>query len=400
MSAKKLRILFHHRIGSRDGQAVHFAQMVNAFRTIGCDVNIVGPPVLDRLNSGDTHGLVRVLKRYMPRVAYEWLEIIHNIPDFIVLLIVWRKYRPDFVYERFSLFQVSGVWLRRISGIPLILEVNSPLFLERCRVDGLRSKRLAAFCENYILQSADRLLPVSEVLAEMLSQVGVGKNKVEVVHNGINSTQFAGHDSSNEAKTALGLEGFTVIGFAGFVRDWHRLETVLELLGEGTISRGLHFLVVGDGPGVVSLKQRADVMGVSKQLTITGAVAHVDLAKYLAAFDVALQPGATEYASPLKLFEYMAMKRSIVAPDQPNIREILVDKVSALLFDPNDPQSFKCQVLNLCRNADLRRQMGCAAYERLHEKKFFWEENAKRVQFYVMENFARRSMFIGEILKP
>jgi glycosyltransferase involved in cell wall biosynthesis len=51
-------------------------------------------------------------------------------------------------------------------------------------------------------------------------------------------------------------------------------------------------------------------------------------------FDIALQPPAVAYASPLKIFECMACGLPIVAPDQPNIREILRDGESALLFDP------------------------------------------------------------------
>ena len=61
-------------------------------------------------------------------------------------------------------------------------------------------------------------------------------------------------------------------------------------------------------------------------------------------FDIALQPKATDYASPLKVFEYMGLARAIIAPAQLNIREILTDHTDAVLFAPDDLASFS-QVL-------------------------------------------------------
>ena len=72
---------------------------------------------------------------------------------------------------------------------------------------------------------------------------------------------------------------------------------------------------------------------------IAGLVAHDAIPELVAGFDIALQPRVVAYASPLKLFEYMAAGKAIVAPDQPNIREVLVDGVTALLFDPAAPDT-------------------------------------------------------------
>ena len=68
----------------------------------------------------------------------------------------------------------------------------------------------------------------------------------------------------------------------------------------------------------------------------------------MSAFDVALQPNATPYSSPLKLYEYMALGRAIVAPDQGNIREVLTNDENGLLFRPDDDQAFRAAVERLC----------------------------------------------------
>jgi hypothetical protein len=67
-----------------------------------------------------------------------------------------------------------------------------------------------------------------------------------------------------------------------------------------------------------------------------------------------LQPASVEYASPLKLFEYMALGRAIVAPAQPNIMEVLTDGADGVLFDPQDPAALANAIDRLCRDPSLR----------------------------------------------
>ena len=100
---------------------------------------------------------------------------------------------------------------------------------------------------------------------------------------------------------------------------------------------------------------------------------------HLAAFDIALQPRVVPYASPLKVFEYMALERAIVAPDVPNIREILTDGDTALLFDPERPGAFQHCIETLTRDPELRRSLGRQARRRLIERDLTWEGNAARV---------------------
>jgi glycosyltransferase involved in cell wall biosynthesis len=91
------------------------------------------------------------------------------------------------------------------------------------------------------------------------------------------------------------------------------------------------------------------------------------------------------YASPLKLFEYMALGCAIVAPDLPNIREVLTDGRDAVLFDPADPGAFRAALDRLCRDGALRDRLGAAASRTIDERGFTWADNARRV-----EDIARR----------
>ena len=99
-------------------------------------------------------------------------------------------------------------------------------------------------------------------------------------------------------------------------------------------------------------------------------------------FDVALQTASVAYASPLKLLEYMTLGCAIIAPDQPNIREILRHDTNALLFDPLGRQSFTAALSRLCADGELRRRLGRAARRTVEETPLTWAHNAARFEYF------------------
>jgi glycosyltransferase involved in cell wall biosynthesis len=138
-------------------------------------------------------------------------------------------------------------------------------------------------------------------------------------------------------------------------------------------------LVVGDGPARAGLEQQAATLGIAKRVHFTGIVERDDVAKYVAAFDIALQPAVVDYASPLKLFEYLALGKAIVAPAQPNIKEILSHEKNALLFDPAHPEQLAASIHRLCTDTALRLHVADGARAAIVEQKLTWKANAQRV---------------------
>ena len=109
------------------------------------------------------------------------------------------------------------------------------------------------------------------------------------------------------------------------------------------------------------------------------------MVRYLAAFDVALQPGVNACASPLKLYEYMAAGRAILAPSSVNILEVLEDGRNAVLFDPEDPEGFKRGMERICADPALRQRLGAAAKADVEAKNLTWHRNATTVCRIVRE---------------
>jgi len=279
----------------------------------------------------------------------------------------------------------AGAWLKRRHNLPMLLEVNAPLFDERDEVDGIALKRLARWSERYAWKAADYALPVTSVLAGILRRAGVPDQRIVVIPNGIDPANFLETRTRDEAKRALGLEGKLVLGFTGFVRDWHRLDNVIDLMSSIGDELGTHLVVVGDGPARAALEAQAAAAGLASRVNFTGLIERDQVANYVAAFDIALQPAVRAYASPLKLFEYMALGCAIVAPDTLNIRDVLVDGVDACLFDENVDGAFGEAVTLLCRDTALREKLAQGAKRTVVEDDYTWAHNARRIETMMRE---------------
>lgn len=372
-----MKILYHHRLASKDGQYVHLEGVVGALRKLGHEVILVGPELTQRQGFGGESRAVNWLKRWIPGTMYEVAEFGYSFLGYFRLSGAIRRHRPDFVYERYNLLFLSGLWARRRHRIPWLVEVNAPLFDERCAYGGINLKSLARWSERAVWRGADHVFAVTHVLKQRIERESVEPARVSVTPNGIDTAAFEGLPSRSQAKQRLGLEGKVVLGFTGFVREWHGLERVLGCMRHLRVPS--HFLLVGDGPARVALDQRANDLGLASSITFTGLVERSEVIGHVNAFDIALQPDVVAYASPLKLFEYLAAGCAIVAPDRPNIREILIHNVNAWLFDADDPNSFVDGVAKLADDTALRQRLGNAAKATIREKHLTWAGNAERI---------------------
>jgi glycosyltransferase involved in cell wall biosynthesis len=374
-----MKILYHHRIRSKDGQYVHLEELTRALHDLGHEIILVGPAAIEKEEFGAEAGIVATLKRNLPKLLYELLEFCYSFWVYVRLRAAIRKHKPDCIYERCNLFQVAGAWAKRAYKLPMLLEVNAPLLEERQKYGGLALISLARWSQNYVWRAPDYLLPVTEVLAGYLRRADVPDSKIVVIPNGVNLSRFERRMDRAEAKRQLGLDGRLVLGFTGFVREWHGLERVIDLIAHMGDAVRVHLLLVGDGPARKALEDHARTLGVERSVTITGIVPRDEVARYIAAFDVALQPAVVPYASPLKLFEYMILGCAILAPSMPNLSEILVDGENALLFDAENPESFSAALSRVCSDPEFRERIGKGATRTIIDRKLTWENNARIV---------------------
>lgn len=390
-----MKILYHHRTRAGDAQGIHISEIQRAFRQRGHEVVEValveaGSEAKADEAGGEARGLAGLAARAaqrLPLPVKEGLELGYNAVAFRRLMRAIRLHRPDFLYERYAANTFAGLSAARRSGIPFVLEVNSPLAREKAEHDGLFFRGLTAGIERRLCSRADVTLAVTGVLGGLLEEDGVPPGKVVVMPNGVRRGFGDGATAAAGAafRRGLGLPPDAVVaGFIGWFRAWHGLERLLEAAAsEAWRQAGIHLVLAGDGPAMPDLRQRREALGVADRVVLCGPVPRNDIEAALAAFDIAVQPAVTSYACPMKILEYMAAGRPIVAPGSANVRELLSDGETALLCAGGaNPgvEDLQSGVLHLARDPELRRRLGAAARRRLHEQGLFWEENARRVE--------------------
>lgn len=377
-----MRIVYHHRTRSTDAQRIHIQEIVRAFEELGHEVEVVSLVPLDAAqhdaerDAGDA--LWKKLVRRIP-FAYEAAQLGYNCVGLPLLLARVLRRKTDFLYERYALFNFAGAIVAKLCRIPLILEVNSPFALEQARDGEIRWLRLAAWTESLICNMATRVIVVSSPLARLMAAAGVAAEKIEVMPNGVRLADFQPGSRSTALAARLGLEGGAVIGFVGWFRKWHGLELLLEAFWKsGLAAERVKVLLIGDGPAMGDLREFVEKNGLHESVVFTGPLPHASVPPYLDLIDIAVQPAANEYCCPMKILEYMALGKPIVAPAQENIEE-LVTSGEALFFTPGDAASFADALRALASDPARAREMGHRARAAVAGRGFLWKENARRV---------------------
>ena len=296
-----MRILYSHRIQSRDGQSVHVEELIAALREPGARgaggrARLLRPGATSAAKAAGAR-VPRPLPRAVGGAGGARLQ--HPRPGGGCAL-PCRRFRPDLIYERYNLYYLAGTWLARRTGIPLFLEVNAPLADERTRLRraGAAATRPSAGALRLAVggpgAGGDRRAEA------IIAAAGVPGDRIEVVPNGIDPA------ASPPCRQREAAPDQVVLGFVGFVRDWHGLDAVIApwqrtVRPEVRAGRGGgRSRPPGSGAG------RRRRWGWASGCTFTGLQPREAIPALVAGFDIALQPRVVAYASPLKLFEYMA----------------------------------------------------------------------------------------------
>jgi glycosyltransferase involved in cell wall biosynthesis len=381
------RILYHHRVRADDGQAVHVRELIGALRAQGHEV--LECALVQKAAGGAPAGAERPPRRRaafwqrlsLPRVALEGLEVLYGRVGAGRLRAAARSFRPDFVYERHALHCDSGLRAARALGIPLVLEVNSPMCDEMKRLGLLRFEALARRTEKRVLGGADAVLPVTKALAGILEGCGAPRARMRVIGNGADPLRTPPPTDAERAaaRGSLGLpEDALAVGFVGFMREWHRLDLVVMAMQRPALQR-VHLVLVGEGPALAPTLAAAQAHGVGPRVHAPGRLSGAAFVDAVRGFDAALIPAINEYASPLKLFDSLAAAVVTLAPRQANLLELIEDGQDGLLFTPGDAASLAERLEFLAADRDRARRIGRAGRDKLVSRDWTWAGNARRV---------------------
>jgi glycosyltransferase involved in cell wall biosynthesis len=379
-----MKILYHHRTLGVGAEGVHIREMVKAFRSLGHEVLVVGPV-------GETQGQETVaqkssrlekIKSKLPGLIFEIAEIGYTLYGFLDVGRAIRAFHPDFIYDRYITFNAGCIIAGRSARLPVFLEVNSPLALERSSQPDaqLFFKRFAHWTEKWVCSNASKTIVVSTPLSEYLQSIGVPTDKLVIMPNGVDQNTFCPRPKSLELLTHIGArEQDVIVAFTGVIRPWHGLDLLVQSV-EKLVKKSLpiFLLIIGDGPIRPDVEKLLVEAGIHHRAKITGIVPHDQVAEYVNLCDIAVSPKATFYASPMKVIEYMGMGKAVIVPNTPNLLDIVDPGVNAEVFAENDSEALTQVLAELCSNHEKRRKLGTHARHKV-ETRLNWTWNATTV---------------------
>ncbi|MGQ0797115.1 MAG: glycosyltransferase family 4 protein [Methanobacteriota archaeon] len=367
-----MRILFlalDVDLARQRGDTVHTTELAAAFARLGHEVALV---VGANAASGPPDSGIRVHDAAGSNVA-----VLRR------LRAIRRGFPFDVVYERRTSPKI-GFALRVAADIPVVLEVNGILrdelgFQGRPQarpVDG----RLRTAARGAMFRRVDAFVAVGKAIREdLVASYRVDPSRVHVIGNGVNVERFRPMPKAGACR-ALGLEASAPrIAFAGNLVPWRDLDALLDAFVDVRARLpDAHLQLLGDGQDRERLARRATAE-FRGAVTLVGEVPYASVPDYLNAADVCALPEKlrTLDVSPLKLYEYLACARPVVAFDVPGLGWIERAGVGRLAR-PGDARDLGRAILELLADPAARSEAGAKGRAYV-EREASWSRVARDV---------------------
>lgn len=369
----KVAYLSSSILPSRAANSVHVMKMSQAFAKNGNKVTLIAPnkPNEEEKSVNDIYQFYGVDNIFtIKKIAYPDIRFIRNIVYALFSLFALFKLKPDLVYGR----NLLGCYLASFF-FSTSFEAHSPM----------ESKLKVLILRRFVKRKKFKNLVVISAALEKLVLEQLPKNtsaNIVVAHDGA--------DEAVDLISKIQLKGSPKalkVGYVGHLYKGKGMEVVFELAP--LLSQEIEIHVIGGLDKDIEYWQGKIN---SNNVYFYGFIAQSCLFNYLNSLDVCILPNQrivltygskkgkgmniSDFTSPLKLFEYMAYRKAIVASDLPVLREVLSDE-NALLCNPEDANEW-VEALNKLKDETFRNQIATNAYNDFI-KEYTWLNRAKRV---------------------
>ncbi len=380
------------RLPTEKAHGLQIMQNCEAFADSGAEVRLwtahrVNTPALRDITDIWAHYGV---KRNFTRRTVPCIDLIGLVPDRADWLakLIFHLQQTTFVLVALigALFQQADIYYSREAITLFVLSLIKPKHTLAYEVHTMAGGRSGGWLRRQTLRRCGTIIPVTKRLGEDLVKLGADQARVLVAHDGIRQARFAQLPTQTEARTAVNWpQDAFIVGYVG------RLHTMALDKGVSTLIEALKqvddaVLALVGGPDDMAeiLKQQWQNAGLdSNRFINAGQVTPERVPTCLTALDVCTMPFPwTEhfayYASPMKLFEYMASGRAIVASDLPSTAEVVTNDESALLYPPGDVDALAAAIIRLRDDPTLRSRLGHNAREQVLSH-YTWDARARAI---------------------
>lgn len=358
-------------VPGRSANSVHVMRMCQALASLGHQVSLVAmngdrrePEVSDAYRFYDVEPAFDLLRLDRPRG-------ISGLPSYALhATLASRRIGADLVYAR----DVVTACLMRAFHRRIVVEAHRPI----ADMNLARRLALARLIRSPRLR---RLVVISERLAEYYRvRFPALGDRILVAHDGADAPAQASPETG-EPSAAESLR----VGYVGSLHEGKGGELLVPLVQRCSWA---HFDIVG-GPEKAARELEQTLKG-ARNARVHGFLPFAQAEHLRLSCDVLIAPyqhrvrvqgnraDIANWMSPLKLFEYMAAGKAIVASDLPVLREVLTHEGNALLCDPADIEAWCLTLARLRDDALLRRSLGQQALVDLTTH-YTWQARARRV---------------------
>ena len=383
-----MNILYHHRTQGTGAEGVHISQIIKGLRGLGNNVSVVCPSGDDPLKTAGNNPFAKkkgglkkkilsFVSSHLPQALFECLEMAYNFSAYPKIKNIVEIEKVELIYERYAFFMTAGVRIAKERKTPFIVEVNEIAGHKRVRKQVFVRK--ARDAEYLIFTQAEAIIVVSSFLKQEIVDLGIDAQKIFVISNGADDVLFdpAKYDRKKQrALYSLGDKDI-VFGFIGWFVPWHNLEFFIKVFSK-IDNENCKLILVGDGGLKDSLYILTETLNIADKVIFAGAIPYEKIPDMINALDICIIPDSNEYRSPIKMFEYMAMGKPVVAPNYEPIRSVIDDGKDGVIFDPMDKENLVRILNNVVNDEGKRKILGNNAREKIL-KQHLWKHNAQKV---------------------
>jgi glycosyltransferase involved in cell wall biosynthesis len=358
------------------GASVHIREIVSNLIKLGNKVFIIA--ACKGKGFKNNHNLYEIKPIASKKLGSDLSKILTNIKFFFTLIGIFSREKPEAIYERYESYCFAGILLAKLFSIPHILEVNAPLLAGPRR--RLKFYGLVRLIEGMVFRLTNGVVLTTNNLRDYVERMGVKDINLHVIPDGVDIEKFRPITKKDEnSLKKLKLENSFVIGFVGSLMPRQGLEVLIEACKslKYKIELPLKYFIIGTGRREKRLKNIVKNYDLEKDFIFLKDIKHEDIPSYINLMDICVLPNMSIYSSPIKIFEYMAMKKPVILPRKGQPLDIFTHLEDCFFIEPGNKEQLIEAIQLLSEDENLRKKLGANAREKV-SRQFTWLKSAEK----------------------
>lgn len=291
------------------------------------------------------------------------------------MLFVFRNFKQEqynMIFVRDGVFDaLLALYLKRRYKVPFVIEMSNPIEQTRDCRKVYHSKykyfwyfisKIEAYILIYALHKADLILATTKWMEDDFAKKGIERSKMMPYPNGIDVSRFLDVEGKS-IRMQYHFMDSSVVVYVGTMDKVRHLEILIQAFSTLKKSRkDVKLLMVGEGNDKTNLERLVEELGIKDNVVFTGQVYSHEIPNFIAAADIGVSPvpplSFYKLSSPIKMFEYMAMSKSVVANEEIPEQKAVIEESGGGVLVEFEVESFAKGIVKLLDIPERAKEMG------------------------------------------